>query len=120
MDLNRAQRRKLEAKVMKEHGTSRENAKKLVYLSEVRDKDNAPELPDGAAVKIDVAKCLAVKGNVKKNPNYLTFVKENRGKLFHVSRDDPKCSQSIVVLEEDTSPVKFLFWTGDLIRIMEE
>lgn len=120
MDLNRAQRRKLEAKVMRENNASRENAKKLVYLSEVRDKKSAPDLPDGTAVKIDAAKCLAVKGDSKKNPKYVEFIQANRGKVFHVSRDDPKATSTIVVLEEDESTPRWLWWCGDLIVIKEE
>ena len=103
---------------MKEQNISRKNAKKLVYLSEIRDRDNAPDIPDGTAVKIDAAKILSVHG--KKNPKYLEFIKENRGKIFHVSRDDPKANNTMVVLVEDQTPVKWLWHTSDLIVVKED
>ncbi len=103
---------------MKEQNISRSTAKKLVYLSELRDKANAPEIPDGTAVKIDTARILANHGN--KLTNYLTFVKESRGKVFHVSRDDQKANNAMVVLKEDDSPIKWLFHTSDLIVVKEE
>ena len=103
---------------MKKQSIDRKKAKQLVYLSEIRETGSAPEIPTGTAVKLDAAKILATMGN--KNENYLTFVKENRKKLFHVSRDDPKTAPTIVTLKEDDSPKKWLFWTGDLIVVKEE
>jgi len=102
---------------MKEQNISRSTAKKLVYLSELRDKANAPEIPDGTAVKIDAARILANHGN--KLTNYLTYVKEHRGEVFHVSRDDPKANNAMVVLTEDKTPVKWLWHTSDLIVVKE-
>lgn len=116
--MNRQQRRLIEKNAMKEQDISRANAKKLVYLSGLRDKENAPDIPDGTAVKIDAARILSVHG--KKNPKYLEFIKENRGKLFHVSRDDPKATNTIVVLEEDPTEIKWLFHVSDLIVVKEE
>lgn len=115
--MNREQRRKQESKIMREQHISRENAKKLVYLSEIRDRDNAPDLPDGTAVKIDAAKILASRGT--KNSKYLTFVKENRDKVFHVSRDDPKANASMVVLDGDETEPRWLWWCGDLIAVKD-
>ena len=102
---------------MKEQNISRSAAKKLVYLSELRDKANAPEIPDGTAVKIDAARILANHGN--KLTNYLTYVKEHRGEVFHVSRDDPKANNAMVVFTEDKTPVKWLWHTSDLIVVKE-
>ena len=103
---------------MKSQNIDRQKAKQLVYLAEVRDAENAPDIPTGTAVKLNASKILATMGS--KSENYLTFVKENRGKLFHVSRDDPKAAPTIVTLKEDDSPKKWLFWTGDLIVVKEE
>jgi len=103
---------------MKEQNISRSTAKKLVYLSELRDKANAPDILDGTAVKINAARILANHGN--KLTNYLTYVKEHRNEVFHVSHDDPKANSSMVILAEDDSPVKWLFHTSDLIVVKEE
>lgn len=103
---------------MREQNTSRDTAKKLVYLSEIRDRDNAPDIPDGTLVKIDAAKILASRGD--KNSNYLTYVKENRNNTFRVSRDDPKATKTMVVLDGDTTKPRWLWFVGDLITLREE
>ena len=77
----------------------------------------AREIPDGTAVKIDAARILANHGN--KLTNYLTYVKEHRGEVFHVSRDDPKANNAMVVFAEDKTPVKWLWHTSDLIVVKE-
>lgn len=117
-EINREQRRKIESDLMKKQHIDRQKAKQLVYLSEVRDAENAPDIPTGTTVKLDTSKILSVTGD--KNKNYLSFIKRNRNKVFHVSRDDPKATSTVVVLEEDDSPKKWLFWTGDLIVVEEE
>lgn len=103
---------------MKEQNISRSTAKKLVYLSELRDKASAPDIPDGTAVKIDAARILSVHG--KKNPKYLGFVKENRDKVFYVSRNDAKSTQTMVVLDGDLTEPRWLFHVSDLIVVREE
>lgn len=116
--MNREQRRALESKLMREHHTSRANAKKVIYLAELRDKENAPDIPDGTAVKINAARILSNHGN--KLTNYLTYVKEHRNEVFHVSRDDPKANKTMVVFAEDQTPVKWMWHTSDLIVVKEE
>lgn len=116
--MNREQRRKAEKNLMKSQNIDRQKAKQLVYLAEVRDAENAPDIPTGTAVKLNASKILATMKSG--NSNYVKFVRENRKKLFHISRDDPRATAAIVVLQEDDGPKKWLFHTSDLIVVKEE
>ena len=104
---------------MRKNGLTRDEAKNIVYMFERRkdshDENETIEIHDGAAVLIDVEKITADRWI--KNPSYLTYVNKNSGRLFHVSRDDPKANADVVVLEEDDSQVKWLFRTEDLIPV---
>ena len=117
MPMNREQRRAAESKLMNAQHIPRDKAKKLVYLQELRDREYAPEIPDGTPVKINAARILASMKGL--NNKYIEFVKENRDKVFHVSRDDTKANNAMVVLDGDTSEKRWLFHTSDLIVVKE-
>lgn len=118
--MNREQRRKLQKDFVKK-GFDKDQAKKMVYLQDIREGNKeGSRLTDGTAVKIDVSRCLAVKGDKEKNPKYVEFVKANAGRVFHVQHQADKPDSSIVELLEDLTEPKWLFWEGDLIKIKEE
>lgn len=127
--MNRKQRRKIENELMRKHKISREAAKRSVAAWEtmktVKEEHNDPELrqqvqdfADGTAVKINVDQILSEP--TEKNENYLAFLQANRDRIFHVSRDDPKASETIVTLEEDTTKPHWLWSTINLIPVEED
>lgn len=102
---------------MKKNKLSRSEAKKLVDAYDVQQMTPPSEIPDGAAVRLNVKRILALKTG--KSAAYVEFVKKHSGQIFHVSRDDPKAGAQIVVLEEDESPVRWLWHCSDLILAEE-
>ena len=115
--MNRSERRKKESDLMKEYGINRKRAKQLVYLYEIREGVDF-YVPDGAAVKLNGQRIASVQAS--KNKRYLQFVKEHVDTTFHVSRDDKRCSEKIVVLEVDESSPKWLWHVTDLIVVEKE
>ena len=77
-------------------------------------------IPEGTKVKIDVEKLQKEKTYNKRNVKWREFIENNKDTIFTVEYDrDKKDNPKMVCLKEDTSPVKWLFFVGDLIVIKE-
>ena len=77
-------------------------------------------IPEGTKVKIDVEKLQKEKTYNKRNVKWKEFIENNKDTVFTVEYDEnKKDNPKMVCLKEDTSPVKWLFFIGDLIVIKE-
>ena len=90
-------------------------AQAKAFVKTQKQSETSTALPDGTAVRLNVDRCLNKAAGVSMNPRYQAFVEANGNTLFHISRDDPKCSETIVVLREDETRPRWLFHTSDLI-----
>lgn len=72
-----------------------------------------PDIKTGDVVQIDMTKVTARKNYDKMAPAYKEFVMSSEGKLFHAVDE----GHNTIHLEE--AP-KWLFWSGDLIRVEQE
>ena len=77
-------------------------------------------IPEGTKVKIDVEKLQKEKTYNKRNVKWREFIENNKDTVFTVEYDEnKKDNPKMVCLKEDTSPVKWLFFVGDLIVLKE-
>jgi hypothetical protein len=95
--------------------------KKLQLLKSIEFENNNHTILEGTKVKINVIKIERRPDYKKLSDKYKTFIKENRGKIFTVEYDeDKKDKPKLVCLKEDPTPIKWLFWVGDLIVVQEK
>lgn len=89
---------------------------KLAYQK--RYDDTEPLLTEGTKVKLDVDKILSTKQRRHLSQKYIDFVNTHKDDVFTVeyeSRfgDEP----GIVLLKEDDTDPKWLWWAGELIAV---
>ena len=89
---------------------------KLAYQK--RYDDTEPLLAEGTKVKLDVDQILSTKQRRHLSQKYIDFVNTHKDDVFTVeyeSRfgDEP----SIVLLKEDDTDPKWLWWVGELIAV---
>lgn len=100
----------------------RQMEKKLAFLKprDIRKnmKDYKP-LHDGDKVRIKVDDILnrIEETQAQYVQQYLDWIKENKNKTFTVQYDKSHPSGLLVCLAEDTTPIKWLFWEGDLEKV---
>lgn len=93
--------------------------KSLIKKMFVYFKENT-YIPEGTKVKIDVEKLQKEKTYNKRNVKWKEFIENNKDTIFTVEYDEnKKDNPKMVCLKEDTSPVKWLFFVGDLIVVKE-
>ena len=81
-------------------------------------KDYKP-LHDGDKVKIKVDDIVnrIEETQAQYVQQYLDWIKENKDKVFTVEYDESHPNGLMVCLAEDTTPIKWLFWEGDLEKV---
>ena len=81
-------------------------------------KDYTP-LHDGDKVKIKVDEIVnrIEETQAQYVQQYLDWIKENKDKVFTVEYDESHTNGIMVCLAEDTTPIKWLFWEGDLEKV---
>lgn len=89
---------------------------KLAYKK--RWDDTRPQLTEGTKVKLDVEKILSKKQVRHLSQKYIDFVNAHKDDVFTVLYTDKfGDNPDIVMLEEDPSDPKWLWWTGELIKV---
>lgn len=74
---------------------------------------------DGDKVRINLEVIKGHPGYAKTLPAYKKFCETNAGRVF-TAGIDPDMRRSIAYLKEDTTQPKWLFWIGDLEKVVEE
>lgn len=108
--MNREQKRALKYK----KGT---NTKKSINKKKTQEMDDI-YIPEGTKVKLNLKRIKAHPDYVKLTEDYRNFVEANENTIFTVEYDKFRENPStLVCLKEDPTPLKWLFWTGNLIKI---
>ena len=95
--------------------------KELEYLLRTKELERREEsLLEGSKVKLDLKNIQDHPDYPRLIPEYREWVEGHSENIFTVEYD-PKypINPKLVCLAEDTTPAKWLFWIGDLIRIKE-
>lgn len=87
--------------------------KRGIYLPYM-DSMNIIKYNDGDKVKLNHKQITSRKDWKRKNPNYKSFVKDNKDKTFTLIKSE-KFNEFVTFQEDNTDP-KWLFWIGDLIK----
>lgn len=105
-------------KIFSRSGKAQEHTNSLInrFLA----KDKPPYFREGEFVRLDYEKITSEPDYSKKVDRYKQFVEENRGAIFTVEYDERHTHRpSLVCFAEDPSPVKWLWFTGDLELVKE-
>ena len=101
----------------------RRQMEKKLGFKKVRDirknMKNYVPLHDGDKVKIKVDEIInrIEETQAQYVQQYLDWIKENKDKVFTVEYDESHPNGLMVCLAEDTTPIKWLFWEGDLEKV---
>jgi hypothetical protein len=110
--MNREQRRTY-AKKLRSNGISNETVSNIARLK--RKLDSVPWMAEGEKVRLNMKSILADKDYEKKQDKWKQFVQDNKDTIFTVEWDAKHRDNPVLVcLKEDPSPVKWLWWVGDL------
>ena len=101
---------------------NREQRRALKYKKSNRKKEKILMddiyIPEGTKVKLDLKKIQGHPDYMRLTENYRKFVEGNKDTIFTVEYDKFRENPStLVCLKEDPTPIKWLFWTGFLIKI---
>lgn len=112
--MNREQKRAF-VKKAKKRGVKESEAKAYAEIISGGSGDNTPsqEILDGEKVTINTEAVRARKNYEQMNPKYKEFVESSNGREFTAR---VKHGNMIELVEED----KWLFWSGDLIKVSEQ
>lgn len=107
--MNREQKRALERTIKK--NSKKTNKKRNVNLDEIY-------IPEGTRVKLNIKRIMEHPDYNKLTDDYRKFVESNQDTIFTVEYDKfRKNPSTLVCLKEDPTPLKWLFWTGNLIQV---
>lgn len=117
MGLNREERRKLKRR-LRNKGISPELATELLMrrIQEI----NSPPLTEGERVTLNYDAIVKSPTYAQRPEAYRAFVEENRDREFTVAYDEKHTSGRMVVLAEDPTEPKWLWWSGDLTKTAKE
>ncbi len=113
--MNREARRNAE-KLLKSKGI---DPKKLEYFLRTKEAERrTQDMPEGARVRLDIKNIQSHPDYPRLTERYREWVEGHGDDVFTVEYD-PKypVNPTLVCLKEDESPVKWLFWIGDLIKV---
>ena len=116
MGLNREERRKLKRR-LRNRGISPELATELL-ARRIQEMNSLP-LQEGDVVRLNYDAIVNAPAYAQRSEAYRTFVEENRDRDFTVMYDEKHTSGRVVLLAEDPTEPKWLWWSGDLIRSAE-
>ena len=112
--MNREQKRNLN----KKKTTSSKGARGKINLKKKTVQTNDIYIDEGTKVKINLKKIKEHPDYLKLTDNYRAFVEANEDTIFTVEYDKFRENPStLVCLKEDPTPIKWLFWTGHLIKV---
>jgi hypothetical protein len=110
--MNREQRRTF-AKNLRAKGISKESVSNIAKLKQKL--DSVPRIAEGEKVRLNVKSILSDPDYEKKQDRWKQFVQDNKDAIFTVEWDDRHRDNPVLVcLKEDPSPLKWLWWVGDL------
>ena len=123
--MNRQEKRDL-VKNLRKRGATKEQA--ISFMERITSNTNNPRYAfEGEKVKLDVARLMSYKEwDFSFSENYKKWVLAHKDDVFTVEYDEyrkqknTKDLNSIVQLAEDETQPKWLFWSGDLIRIISQ
>ena len=117
--MNRVEKRALN-KQFRKRGASKEKAGEYVEFINNADLIRAGgvgmvsppnQINEGDSVVLNIERIKSRKNYDKMNPDYQSFVEENKGKVFTAHPE----KENIISLYEDDN--KWLFWSGDLDKV---
>jgi hypothetical protein len=75
-------------------------------------------IPEGTKVKLNIKRIKEHPDYLKLTEDYRNFVEMHEDTIFTVEYDNfRKNPSTLVCLKEDPTPLKWLFWTGNLIEV---
>lgn len=104
--MNREQKRLLKKKISKVDKTKKKKQTDDIYIDE------------GTKVKLNLKRIKEHPEYSKLTEAYRVFVEKNENTIFTVEYDKSQpIPSTLVCLKEDPTPIKWLFWTGYLIKV---
>lgn len=120
--MNREQKRKFKKQMEKAQKTSL-SKKDIEQIKEYADLTEKTSLtiPEGTKVKLNVEAITNSKIFHEYREEFKQFIIDNRNKTFTIEYDkvQKQPHNLFVCLKEDPTPLKWLFYVGDLIPIKE-
>lgn len=112
--MNREQKRALN----KKKNISTKGARGKINLKKQTIETDDIYIAEGTKVKLNIKRIKEHPEYLKLTDDYRAFVEANENTVFTVEYDKfRKNPSTLVCLKEDPTPVKWLFWTGNLIKI---
>ena len=112
--MNREQNRALN----KKKNISTQGSRGKINLKKQTVNTNEIYITEGTKVKLNIKRIKGHPEYSKLTDDYRAFVEANEDTIFTVEYDKfRKNPSTLVCLKEDPTPVKWLFWTGNLIKI---
>ena len=112
--MNREQKRALN----KKKNISTKGARGKINLKKQTIEADEIYIAEGTKVKLNIKRIKEHPEYLKLTDDYRAFVEANEDTVFTVEYDKFRENPStLVCLKEDPTPVKWLFWTGHLIKI---
>ena len=116
--MNREQRRTYEKK-LRAKGVSKSDAENIVALKQKL--DSVEPLPEGQRVRLNIKSIMEHPDYERLTDRYKQFVQDNKDNVFTVEYDPQHLKNpTLVCLKEDPTPVKWIWWVGDLEIVKEE
>lgn len=112
--MNREEKRDYIKKLRKQGRSDQE----IIRLIELKERSFVRKpLDEGDKVKIDVEKIKSRKDYENMRNEYKLFIENNTNVIFTVEFDPKYQDHTLVVLKEDETKPKWLWWEGDLKRL---
>ena len=112
--MNREQKRAFE-KSMSSKGKTKDEIKRFIDMKERMNKKGS--LEEGQPVRLNLSKIKSHPDYTKMRDEYKKFVEDNAETDFTVEYEPKYPNHSIVMLKEDTTVPKWLWWEDDLEKI---
>ena len=120
--MNREQKRAFAKQIKKAKKTelSKEAIEQIKEYADMTEETSLT-IPEGTKVKLNIERITKNKDFVNYREEFKQFVVDNRNKIFTVEYDEiqEQPRNLFVCLKEDPTPLKWLFYVGDLIPIKE-
>lgn len=113
--MNREQKRALDKK---KNAKASKGPRGKIEVKKQTIKTDDIYIAEGTKVKLNINRIKNHPEYLKLTDDYRTFVEANENTIFTVEYDKfRKNPSTLVCLKEDPTPVKWLFWTGNLTKV---
>ena len=114
--MNREQKRQLKKQLSKVSKKTNEPKQRPTFV----DRTDL-SIPEGSKVKLNIERITKRKDYSRMRETYKDFVENHKDTVFTVEYDPKHTYEPVwVCLAEDTTPIKWLFYIGDLLLLDEK